>query len=115
MSAHLLKTDRKAKKQRMIAGRIDVSGGTPSIAQGQGFTIADTAAGKVTITFSKPAKALVCAVASPIEDTDATGHFCKVMGTPSATSVVIATYVADATDGALADNISFYFYAVLQD
>jgi len=115
MGAHLLKTDRRAQKQRIICGRVNVSGGTPAIAAGQGFTIADTAAGKVTITFQRPGKALVSAVASPIENTDATGYSAKIMGTPSASSFVVGTYVADATDGALADNIPFYFVAVLED
>ena len=115
MGAHLMKTDRRAQKQRIISGRVNVSGGTPAITAGQGFTIADTAAGKVTITFQKPAKALVSAIASPIENTDATAYSAKIMGTPSASSFVVGTYVADATDGALADNIPFYFVAVLED
>lgn len=115
MGAHLAKTDRRAKKQRIVAGRIDVSGGTPAIAQGQGFTIADTAAGKVTVTFSKPGKYLVSAIACAIENTDATAYMAKIMGTPDGSSFVVGTYVADATDGALADNIPFYFQAILQD
>lgn len=115
MGAHLAKTDQRAKSQRLVAGRVNVSGGTPSIAQGQGFTVTDTAAGKVTITLQKPGKQLVSVVACPIENTDATGYSCKIMGTPSATSFIVATYVADATDGALADNIPFYFQAIIQD
>lgn len=115
MGAHLAKTDQRAKAQRIVAGRVAVSGGTPSVSQGQGFTVADTAPGKVTITFQKPAKALVSAVATPVENTDATGYSCKIMGTPSATSFVVGVYVADGTDGALVDDIGFYFQAVLQD
>ncbi len=115
MPANLVKADAKMPKQRMLCGRIDVAAGTPSIAQGAGFTIADTAAGKVTITFSKPGKALLCAHATPIENTDATGYSCKIMGTPSESSIVVGVYAADATDGALADDISFYFSAILKD
>lgn len=115
MGANLVKADSREGKQRIICGRIDVAAGTPSIAQGAGFTIADTAAGKVTISFSKPGKALLCAQATAIENTDATGYSCKIMGTPSASDMVVGVYVADATDGALADNISFYFSAILKD
>jgi hypothetical protein len=115
MTARIIKSDVRAKAQRIVAGRVDVSAGSPSIAQGQGFTIADTAAGKVTITFSKPGHQLVSMIATPIENTDATGYSCKIMGTPSGSSAVVGVYVADATDGALADNISFFFQAVLQD
>lgn len=115
MSAGLLKKARNAKPQRVVSGYVTVSAGTPVITRGEGFTIADTAAGKVTITFSRPGKYIVAAVASPIENTDATGYSAKIMGTPSGTSIVVGTYVADATDGALADNIPFSFIAVLQD
>lgn len=115
MSANLIKKDSRMPKLRMVAGRIDVAAGVPSIAQGGGFTIADTAAGKVTISFSKPGKALVSAIACPIENTDATAYGCKIMGTPSASGFVVGVYVADATDGALADNVSFYFQALIKE
>lgn len=115
MGAALVKTDRRAKAQRLVAGQVAVSGSTPSISQGQGFTIADTAAGKVTITFSKAAKYCVSAIATPVNNTDATAYSCKIMGTPSGSSVVVGVYVADATDGALVDNIGFMFQVVLQD
>ncbi len=115
MSTRLMKRERRAKPQRIIAGRVNVSGGTPAIAAGEGYTIADTAAGKVTITFSNPGTTLISAIACPIENTDATGYSAKIMGTPSASSIVVGVYVADGTDGALADNIPFYFQAILQD
>jgi hypothetical protein len=115
MGASLVKTDSRMPKQRIICGRINVSGGTPSIAQGAGFTIADTAAGKVTITFTKPGKALLCAIPAVIENTDATGYSAKIMGTPSESAIVVGIYAADGTDGVLADNVSFYFQAILKD
>lgn len=115
MSAELMKTDPRAKAQRIVAGRVDVASGTPSVAKGQGFSVADTAAGKVTITFQKPAHQLVSLVATAIEGTDATSHTCKVDGAGDGTSVVVSVYVADATDGALVDDVGFYFVAVLQD
>lgn len=115
MSTRLMKREKRAKKQRIIAGRIAVSGGTPSITKGSGFTIADTAAGKVTVTFSQPGHSLICAVASPVENTDATGYSCKIMGAPSGSSIVVGIYVADGTDGALVDNVGFSFQAILED
>ena len=115
MSTKVMKREKRAKKQRIIAGRVDVSAGTPAVAKGSGFTVADTAAGKVTISFQQAGKSLISAIASPIENTDATAYSAKIMGTPDAASIVVGTYVADATDGALADNISFYFQAILED
>lgn len=115
MSAGLVKKDRAAKALRLVAGRVAVTAGTPSVSQGQGFTVADTAAGKVTITFARAAHQLVSIVATPINNTDATGYSCKIMGTPDGASAVVGIYVADGTDGALVDDIGFYFSAVLQD
>lgn len=114
MSTKLMKRADRAKRQVHLCGRVNVSGGTPSVAKGSGFTVADTAAGKVTISFTKPGRNLISAIATPIENTDATGYSAKIMGTPDGSSIVVGTYVADATDGALADNISFYFSVVLE-
>lgn len=115
MGAQLLQTELRSKPQRMVAGKVTVSSGTPAVSIGEGFTVADTAAGKVTITFSRPGRYLVSAVACPIENTDATGYGCKIMGSPDGSSIVVGVYVADATDGALADDVSFFFQAILQD
>lgn len=115
MSTRQMYREAKSRKQRVIAGRVNVSAGTPSVAKGLGFTVVDTAAGKVQVKFSQPGKNLISACASPIENTDATGYSAKIMGTPDAASIIVGTYVADATDGALADNISFYFQAILED
>jgi hypothetical protein len=115
MGARLVKHDMRQKNLRIVSGRVAVSSGTPSVSKGGGFTVSDTAAGKVTITFSKPGKELIACHATPIENTDATGYSCKIMGTPTATSVVIGIYVADGTDGALVDDIGFYFSAHIQD
>lgn len=104
------------RKQRIIAGRVDVSGGTPAVGAGAGFTVADTAAGKVTVTLDEPGKSIVCAVATAIEGTDATGHSVKVDGAPSdGASVVFGIYAADGTDGVLVDNVAFYFQIIAQD
>lgn len=114
MSTQVMKRS-SVKQQRIIAGRVSVSGGTPSVALGSGFTVTDDAAGKVGIVFSKPGKKLISAIVTPIENTDATAYMAKIMGTPSASGFQAGIYVADATDGALADNISFYFQAILED
>lgn len=104
-----------SRNLRVICGRVDVAAGTPSAAVGDGYTVVDTAAGQVQVVFDKPGKSIQCALAIPIETTDATGHFVKVDAKAEATSVTFSTYVADATDGALADNIPFYFLVILKD
>lgn len=114
MGAHLLKTSKRSKPLRIVAGLVTVSGGTPAITAGEDFTIADTAAGKVTITLSRPGKAIVSALASCIESTDATGYYAKIMSA-SASAVVIGTYKDDGTDGVLTDNIPFAFQIMVRD
>lgn len=115
MSAALLKTDQRAMRRRIVAGYITVSSGTPAISAGDGFTIADTAAGKVTITLSKPGKSFISAVATPVENTAATGYSCKIMGTPSGSAIVVGIYAADGTDGVLADDVGFCFQYIVKD
>lgn len=115
MGAHLLKTDMRAERQRIVSGTVAVSSGTPSVSSGSGFTVSDTAAGKVTITLSKKAKSFVAAVATPVNNTDATGYSCKIMGTPSGSSIVVGIYAADATDGVLVDDIGFSFVLIVKD
>ena len=100
---------------RVIAGRVTVSGGTPAVTAGEGFSLTDTGAGQVTVTLSNPGKVTLAAVATPIEGTDATAHMVKVDGITNAESVLFGIYVADATDGALADNVSFSFIIVVSD
>lgn len=101
---------------RIIAGAVAVSGGTPSVVAGSGFTVSDTAAGKVTINITKPGKSLISAVATPRENTDATGYSCKIMGSSrSASAVVVGVYVADGTDGAPVDNVGFEFVIIVKD
>jgi hypothetical protein len=96
----------------MVHGRIAVSGGTPSIAAGSGFTISDTAAGKVTITLDKPGSAII-PVACPVESTDATSFSCKIHGVPTAFAFIVSIYQDDATDGVLVDNVGFCFSALV--
>lgn len=103
------------RKQRIIAGRVDVSGGTPAVGVGYGFTVEDTAPGQVKVNFTKPGKVIISAVANAIQTTDATGHAVKIDAVVEASSVTFAVYVADATDGALVDNVGFYFQVILQD
>lgn len=102
-------------KCHIVAGRISVSGGTPSITQGEGFSIADTGAGQVTVTLSRPGSAIVAAVATAIEGTDATAHSVKVDTITSGTSVLFGIYVHDGTDGALVDNVGFSFLIIVKE
>lgn len=115
MGAQLLKTDSRAKALRLLCGRVAVSGGAPSVSAGEGYTVVDTAAGKVEIVPSKAGKSLISAIAIPIENTAATGFSCKIMGTPTGASIIVAVYQHDGTDSVLVDNIGFYFQIVLQD
>ena len=114
MSTKIMKRS-GVKPQRIVCGQVSVSGGTPSVAQGSDFTVTDDAAGKVGIVLSHPGKKLISAVATPIENTDATGYSAKIMGVPAASGFQVGLYAADATDGVLADNISFFFQAILED
>lgn len=100
---------------RMVSGRVDVSGGTPSVGKGRGFTVVDTAAGQVQVVLSNPGKSILSATATPIETTDATAHMVKVDAKVEASSVTFGIYVADGTDGALVDDVGFYFNIVLDD
>lgn len=114
MINHLLSVA-AARDLRVVCGRVDVSGGTPSVGAGEGFSVSDTAAGQVKITFSNAGRSIVCAIATAIEGTDATGHSVKVDAKTEASDVTFGIYVADGTDGALVDNVAFYFLVVLKD
>lgn len=111
----LIHVSGQPRDSRVVCGRVDVSAGTPSVGVGEDFTVVDTAAGQVQVVFSRPGRSILCALAMPIETTDATGHFMKIDAKVEASSVTFSTYVADGTDGALADNIPFYFFVVLKD
>jgi hypothetical protein len=102
----------KEPKGYIVHGRVAISGGTPSIAAGSGFTIADTAVGKVTVTISKPGSVII-PVAIPVESTDATSFSCKIHGVPSSSDFIVSIYQADAVDGALVDNVGFCFSALV--
>lgn len=104
-----------SRRVRKICGRVDVAAGTPSVGVGSGFTVTDTAAGQVKVNITKPGKRILCALATPIEGTDATGHSVKVDAKVEASSVTFGIYAADATDGALADDVGFYFEITLSD
>ncbi len=95
-------------------GRIAVSGGTPSIAEGEGFTITDGGAGRVTINITKPGKQLINAIATVIDSTTATAHSAKALSV-SVSAVEFGIFVHDATDGALVDNVGFSFEITLSD
>lgn len=115
MSTNLVTSERHMRKTRRISGRVTVSGGVPAVTQGTGFTLTDTAAGKVTINITKPGRRLLSAVATPIENTDATGFSCKIMGSPSASAVLVGIYQHDGTDSVLVDNVSFFFDICISD
>lgn len=111
-----MKWDVKAVERGMkvVAGRVSVSGGTPAVVDGDGFTLTDVAAGKVRVTLSDPGKAILSAVATSTEATDATAHFVKGE-VESSSAVLFRVYVADATDGALVDDVGFSFVIVSKD
>lgn len=100
---------------RWILGRVDVSGGTPSVGAGSGFSVVDTAPGQVQVVFTDPGRRILSAVANAIETTDATAHSVKVDNKVEATSVTFGVYVHDGVDGALVDNVPFYFQIALSD
>lgn len=99
---------------KVVAGRVAVSGGTPSVADGDGFTVIDVAAGKVRVRLADPGKSILVAVANATDATDATGHYVKVE-IEDYRDVVFRVYVDDGTDGALADNIGFGFVIIAKD
>lgn len=114
MGSGLIKSER-GMKLRSICGRVAVSGGTPSVSKGNGFTVVDVAAGQVKVVLDRPGRSIISAIATPLETTDATGHSVKVDAVVEASSVTFGIYVADGTDGALVDNVDFYFDIKVQD
>lgn len=110
-----LKVAGQSRQPRMICGRVDVSAGTPSVGAGADFTVVDTAPGQVQVVFDHPGKSILFAGATPLQTTDATGHSVKVDAVVEATSATFGVYVADSTDGALVDNVGFYFQVILKD
>lgn len=111
-----MKSDLKAVERglKVIFGRVAVAAGTPSIADGEGFTIADTAAGKVTVTLKDPGKAIVAALCTSTEATDATAHTVKAE-VVSSSVVLFRVYAHDGTDGVLADDVGFSFMIAAKD
>lgn len=114
MATNLIKEARQ-RRVRKISGRVDVAGGTPSVGAGAGFTVTDVAPGQVKINITKPGRSILCALAIPIETTDATAHMVKVDAKTEASDVTFGVYVADGVDGALVDNVPFYFEITLKD
>lgn len=100
---------------RIIAGRVAVSAGTPSVAYGSGFSVVDVAAGQVKIVFEHPAKSIISAQCTVSQGTDATGYSAKIDARTEATDVTFGIYVADGVDGALADNVDFDFLILVKD
>ena len=92
---------------KAVCGRVAVSGGTPSVVDGDGFTLVDVAAGKVRVTVSDPGKSILTAVANPNGAIDATAYTVDVE-VESSTSVLFRVFVVDGTDGALVDNVGFH-------
>lgn len=114
MSTNLVRSERHMRKTRRISGIIAVAAGTPSVSQGTGFTLTDTAPGQVTINITKPGRRLIEINALVIENTAATGFSIKAMS-QSASAVTFGIYQADGTDGVLVDNVGFSFGLVLSD
>lgn len=100
---------------RQIIGRVAVASGTPSVAVGEDFSVTDVAAGKVKVTLSKPGRSIIGVSAVPFEATDTTAHFVKVLAKTEASDVTFGVFVADATDGALVDDVGFYFTITVKD
>ena len=162
LAAPSLSLDKRIGRIRKIMGRVDVSAGTPSVGAGTGFTVSDTAAGKVTVTLDRPGSTILHAAGWPINSTDTASHQGKVLSKTEASAVVfgifaagsgattsvsqspvvlstsggntytdaavsasiqaIADHYKDALvtainlqDGALADNVGFYFEITVQD
>lgn len=115
MGSGLIKSERSSGRIRKIMGRIDVASGTPSVGAGNGFTIADTAAGKVTVTLSRPGRTIVGVSATALQATDTAEHHVKVLSKTEASAVVFGVFVGDGTDGVLADDVSFYFEISVKD
>lgn len=114
MGTNLIKQDRQ-RKVRKITGRVDVSGGTPSVGVGSGFTVGDTAAGEVTVTLTRPGKTILGVSATALESTTTKEHHVKVISKTEASAVVFGIFAGDATDGVLADNVGFYFEITVKD
>jgi hypothetical protein len=86
---------------RAIVGRVAVSGGTPSVGAGAGFSVVDVAPGQVKVVIDKPGKEILYAKAFPIEGTDATGHFAKVDAKTEASDVTFGVYKAGGAAAAI--------------
>lgn len=114
MPTGLIKAERQ-RHVRKIMGRVDVAAGVPSVGVGSGFSVVDTAPGKVQVVLTKPGKSILCALANAIESTDATSHSVKVKSVIEASAVNFNVYAADATDGVLIDNVGFYFEITVKD
>jgi hypothetical protein len=115
MSVRNVKSEKRTRRIRKITGHVAVSGGTPSVAAGSGFTLVDGGAGRVTVVLDRPGRVMLGAIAIPIEATAATGYSAKVLTVTTATSVEFGIYVADGTDGALVDNVGFFFEITVKD
>lgn len=102
------------RSTRRISGRIDIASSTPTVGAGSGFTITDDGIGLVTVTVAQPGRSMLYACATPIQATTATGHIAKVIS-QSANSVQFGIYVLDSTDGALLDNVGFFFELLVKD
>ena len=70
-----------APKRVLVAGTISLKNGVPSILEGEGFTVADTATGKVTVTLSHWFAGCVALTATRHTDgTSPQDHFIEIQG-----------------------------------
>jgi hypothetical protein len=98
---------------RQVNGYL-TNNGTLAIAGGQGFSAVRDNTGLVTVTLTNPSKSLIGFQATVLQATTATGHYAKVISASALGVVQFATYVADGTDGALAD-VNFSFQITVKD
>lgn len=108
-----MKWDVKALERglKLVSGRVAVSGGTPSVADGDGFSVEDVAAGKVRVRLADPGKSILVALANSNETTDADGYYIK-FEIEDYRDVVFRVY---DESGALVDNVGFGFVIVAKD
>lgn len=108
-----MKWDVKALERglKLVAGSVAVAGGTPSVVDGDGFSVIDVAAGKVRVRLADPGKSILVAVANSSETTDADGYYVKYE-IEDYRDVVFRIY---DEAGALVDNVGFGFIIVAKD
>jgi len=116
MSTNAMRAARQHRKPRILMGRVAVSGGVPSVAAGQGFTLTDQGAGLVRVTLTSPGKRILSAIGSALEPTNTIAQIVKVLAIDTANAYVdFAILVVDGTDGVLVDDVGFSFQIAIEE